>query len=58
MNIVDAIYYMENEYNIAKVDWHDGIFIYIDPEDGNIKWQNGEIYYEKLNLFDEWRIVD
>jgi hypothetical protein len=49
---------MENEYKVAKVDWHDGIYIYIDPEDGNIKWQNGEMYYEELNLSDEWRIVD
>lgn len=58
MNIVMALYYLENEYKVAKVDWEDGVYLFIDEEDGNIKWQNGEIYYNQFNLFDEWYIVD
>ena len=58
MNIIMALYYLENERKVAKVNWEDGVYLFIDEEDGNIKWQNGEIYYSQFNLFDEWRIVD
>ena len=58
MNIVMALYYLENECKVAKVNWEDGVYLFIDEEDGNIKWQNGEIYYGQFNLFDEWYIVD
>ena len=58
MNIVMALYYLENECKVAKVNWEDGVYLLIDEEDGNIKWQNGEIYYGQFNLFDEWYIVD
>ena len=58
MNIVMALYYLENECKVAKVNLEDGVYLFIDEEDGNIKWQNGEIYYSQFNLFDEWYIVD
>lgn len=56
MNILEGLSMMEQGYKIKKESWVNN-FIYIN-EDGDIVWQNGSIYYEKMNLNDIWQVIN
>ena len=57
MNILEGLLYLENGFKRAKTTWEKDVYIFIDEEDGNIKWQNGDMYYEKFDLESKWRII-
>lgn len=58
MNILLALVFMESGKKVAKEGWEEGKYVYIDEETGDIKWNSGEMYYEHMDLKDEWAIVD
>lgn len=56
MNILEGLLMMEQGYKIKKKNWINN-FIYIN-EDGDIVWQDGSMYYEKMNLNDIWQVIN
>jgi hypothetical protein len=56
MDILEGLSMMEQGYKIKKESWVNN-FIYIN-ENGDIVYQDGCMYYEKMNLDDVWQVIN